>query len=165
MVHRNREETSDEQLVEDFVARVLSLKREAEEAKAEARRAFQTNLIFSEFALSFSETLTGSSTDPTFEYLDHSFIQELQVLLKVPSGWGKTVSTPNNHILITSPEGDATVSLLVIKQSGAQSCLIHTYRGSFDEASFATLYSPPVRETTPTAVVNVVDEFIGSSSN
>jgi hypothetical protein len=162
MADRDRQEDSDAQLIEDFLSRVISLRRDAEAAKAEERRTFQTNLIFLEFALSFSEELTGTSSDPTFEHLDHSFIEEVQTLLKLPDGWLQTVSTPNNHILITSPKGDATVSVLVIEQDGAQSSLIHAYRGLPDEANFMTLYNPPVTEATATAAARRVEEFIAS---
>ena len=162
MADRDRQEDSDAQLIEAFVSRVIAINRESEEVKAEARRTFQTNLIFLEFALSFSEELTGTSSDPTFEHLDHSFIEEVQALLKLPDGWLQTVSTPNNHILITSSKGDATVSVLVIEREGAQSSLIHTYRGLPDEANFMTLYNPPVTEATATAVARKVEEFIAS---
>lgn len=165
MTDKDGQEDSDAQLVEAFVSRVIAMRREADEAKAEARRIFQTDLIFLEFALSFAEDLTGTSSDSTFEQLDHSFIEDIQTLLKVPTEWVTTLSRPNNHILITSPEGDATVSVLVIERDGAQSSLIHTYRGLPDEANFMTLYSPPLKETNAAAAARTVEEFISSVGN
>lgn len=150
----------EENFLGDYVTRVLAETAETpSEESVKARGAFQGNLLFLEFALSFPDTLSATSADPTFEHPNNGFIQEVKALLRAPEGWVTTLNTPTNHILITSPKGEATVSLFVIERQGVQSCLIHTYEGVVDEDSYLTLYTPPAIELTVVAVVKVVQDF------